>query len=71
VRKFLSDCGITLLLSTPYAPEQKSCRMRTLYGRRAHMVNAVSEQATMPMLAQACETAVYVLKHTEKTSVIR
>ena len=35
------------------------------------MVNAISEQATIPMLAQACETAVYVLNGTVKTSVIR
>jgi hypothetical protein len=34
------------------------------------MVNAVSEQTTIVMLAQACETAGYVLNHTGKTSVI-
>lgn len=49
---------------------ERSCRMRTPYGCRARMFNAVSEQATIPMLAQACETAVYVLNHTENTSVI-
>jgi hypothetical protein len=30
------------------------------------MVNAISEQATIPMLAQACKTAVYMLNRTVK-----
>ena len=34
------------------------------------MVDAVSEQATILMLAKACETAVYVLNRTGKTSGI-
>lgn len=65
----LSDCGITMLLLA-YVPEQSGvaeCENRTVLGLKRLVLSVSGLQKLM--WAQACETAVYVLSHTGKTSV--
>jgi len=71
VHRVLSDHGITLLLSEPYAPEQNE-----VSERESHTVLELARSmllvSRLPKLmwAQAYETAVYVLYRTGKISVI-
>ena len=69
VSRFLSDRGITLLLSAPFAPEQNGVSERENHtvvelARSMLSVNGLRK----PLWAEACETEVY--NRTGKTPVI-
>jgi hypothetical protein len=71
VHHVLSNCGIMLLLSVPYAPQEKEAaehKNRTVVELTQSRLS-VSELPKL-MWLQTCETKGYVLKCTAKAPVI-